>query len=93
MGHPPTPRTDALFGVFLQDIREIRQRHPKSFGNKYLRFDYTEKSEDGYCLFIKPDNIPKAVKREIMQAFDRRLNQDLLPVSRGSKRKLKEVNL
>lgn len=92
MGHSPTPRMDALFGVFLQDIREIRQRHPKSFGNKYFRFDYTEKSEDGYCLFIKPDNIPKDVKREIMQAFDRRLNEDLLPAGRARKRKLKGVN-
>ena len=93
MGHPTTPRTDALFGIFLQDIREIEQKHSRSFRNKYYRFDYTGKAEGGYCLFIEPDNFPKAVKSEIMQAFDRRLNQDLPPVSEAGRRKCTGVNL
>ena len=93
MGPQKTPRTDALFGIFLQDVREIRQKHSRSFGNGYYRFDYAQGEEDGYNLSVEPDNFPKAVKREIMQAFDRRLNQGLLPVSRVSKRKRKGVNL
>jgi hypothetical protein len=44
----------------------------------YYRFDYAEGENDGYRLFIEPDSFPKAVKREITQAFDLRLNQDLL---------------
>jgi len=74
MGHPKTPRTDALFGIFLQDISGIREKHPRTFGKKYYSFDYIAGVEDGYSLFIEPDNFPKSVKREIMQAFDKRLN-------------------
>jgi len=76
MGHPKTPRTDALFGIFLQDICGIKKRHPRIFWKNYYRFDYAEGMEEGYSLSIEPDNFPKVVKKEIVQAFDRRLNQD-----------------
>jgi len=77
MGPPKTPRTDALFGIFLQDISVLRQKHPRTFSNKYYRFDYAVGAEDRYCLSIEPDTFPKGVKREIMQAFDMRLNEHL----------------
>jgi len=75
MEHPKTPTTDALFGVFLQDIREIKQRHPRSFGKRYCNFDYAAGGKDRFNLVIKPDTFPKAVKKEILQAFDVRLNR------------------
>ena len=92
MGHPTTPRTDALFGVFLQDIREIRQKHPKSFGNKYYRFDYAGRTRDEYGLLVEPDDFPKSVKREIMQAFALRLNHDSVAVGSAGERKRKGPN-
>ncbi|HTI07851.1 MAG TPA: hypothetical protein VL832_04815 [Puia sp.] len=91
MGPPKTPRTDALFGIFLQDMGEIRQKHPRSFGSKYYTFDYAVGTEEGYRVLVEPDTFPRAVKREIIQAFDRRLNQDLLPVIGEIRRKRKAV--
>jgi len=92
MGNAKTPRTDALFGVFLQDIRDIKGKHPRSFRKRYFQFDYAEKEEEGYSLRIEPDSIPKTVRREIFRAFDKRLNQDLLPAIGESKRSRKTIN-
>jgi len=75
MEHPKTPRTDALFGIFLQDIREIRQKHPRTFRKRYCNFDYSVGDKDRFNLVIKPDILPKGVKKEILRAFDIRLNQ------------------
>ncbi|HLI93163.1 MAG TPA: hypothetical protein VKU83_06125 [Puia sp.] len=86
-----TPRTDALFGVFLQDIGAIRGKHPRSFSKKYFRFDYAENEKEGYSLSIEPDSFPKAVKKEIIRAFDKRLNQDLLPAIGQLKRNRRAI--
>ncbi|MDO6430350.1 hypothetical protein Q4E93_07125 [Flavitalea sp. BT771] len=75
MGPPKTPWSNALFGIFLQDICAIRHKHPRTFGGKYYRFDYAVMEGGGYCLSIEPDDLSKTVKREITQAFDKRLNQ------------------
>ncbi|HVU94162.1 MAG TPA: hypothetical protein VHE34_03020 [Puia sp.] len=91
MGHPKTPRTDALFGTFLQDIHSIKERHPNTFRKRYYRFDYAAGEEAGFSLSIEPDNFPKVVKKEIVQAFDRRLNQDLLPVIGQMKKDRKAI--
>jgi hypothetical protein len=91
MGLPKTARTDALFGLFLQDVGEIRRKHPRSFENKYFKFDYEAHQEDGYRVLVEPDTFPRAVKNKITQAFNRRLNQDLLPVIGEMKRKGKSL--
>jgi hypothetical protein len=69
-----TPMTDALFGIFMQDVRIIRIRHSRSFRNKYYRFEYEEVDNDGYLLRIEPDTIPKTIRKEILEAFNHRLN-------------------
>jgi hypothetical protein len=93
MGPPKTPRSDALFGTFLQDVGGIRQKHARLFGSRYYRFDYAIGEQDGYCLSVEPNNFPKNVKREIMRAFDLRLNQDSRPTRSRIKKKNTKGNL
>ncbi len=70
-----TPRTDALYGVFLQDVGSIKHKHPRAFKNKYYRFDYVHEMGNGYRLLIEPDDFPKKLKSEIMKAFHDRLEE------------------
>ncbi|MDP4147952.1 MAG: hypothetical protein Q8927_10265 [Bacteroidota bacterium] len=79
MGPAKTPRSDALFGTFLQDVREIMESHPRIFKKRYYQFDYVVGEEEGYSLVSEPNIFPGNLKREIMQAFNLRLNQDKRP--------------
>lgn len=72
-------QADALFGVFLQDIRNIREKYPGTFKNRYYLFEYAEISADRYGLFIQPEDIPKKIRKEIEKVFDLRLNVEKAP--------------
>lgn len=69
-----SPQTNALYGMFLQDLAKIRKRHPRSIGKKYYHFDFTIDPDQGFCLRIEPDDFPKNIRKEIIRIFDDRLN-------------------
>lgn len=68
-----SPRTNALYGMFLQDVGKIKMKHPRCFRKKYYCFDFSQ-AESGYCLRIEPDDFPKSVRKEIVRKFNDRLN-------------------
>jgi|GEM_PF-4559646 len=76
MKTPESPRTNALYGMFLQDVGRIKVKHPRCFRKKYHRFDLSPDIEHGYYLRIEPDDFPKSVRKEIIQTFNHRLNAE-----------------
>jgi hypothetical protein len=69
-----TPQSKALFGVFLQDVKEIEKKYPKYFKNKYPKFECHEIDGKGFGLSFEPYKFPRNIKKDILKAFNSRLN-------------------
>lgn len=76
MSDTGTPRSDALFGMFLQDIKEMEKRYPRCFRNKYFHYSHKVNGADRFELVVEPDILPKAIENEIKLSFESRLNRD-----------------
>lgn len=69
-----SPLRDALFGMFLQDVRDIEKEHPKCFENRYYRYAFKTNEADAFELVVEPKTLPKALEKEMKLSFDSRLN-------------------
>lgn len=74
MLQPEAPVTHALFGMFLQDIREIEKRNPRCFRNKYYRYSFSVTGDEKFDLSVEPQTLPKRIEKQIKSLFNARLN-------------------